>query len=327
MRKTKLGNSDIDVSVIGLGCMGMSEFYGESDDRESVNVLHRAFELGLNFLDTADQYGAGRNEELISEAVKGKRAQTVIATKFGIVRTGGYEREINGRPEYVVEACEKSLKRLGTDYIDLYYAHRIDEKTPIEDTVGAMARLVEEGKVRAIGLSEPSPDTLRRAHAVHPISAIQTEYSMATREPAEAVLPVCRDIGATFVAYSPICRGLFGDRKAFFNPDDQKEIRHFLPRFQGENLEKNMRLAGELESFAAEKKCTLAQLSLAWLMAGRDQVVPIPGTRRIKYLEENIRAAEVDLGEDDYERINEILARNPVFGDRYTAEGMKGVNV
>jgi aryl-alcohol dehydrogenase-like predicted oxidoreductase len=328
MKYQRLGNSDIEISSIGLGCMGMSEFYGQSDDSQSIRVIHHALEMDLNFLDTADTYGLGRNEELVRKAIKGKRDQVVLATKFGIVREEGkYERRIDGRPEYVKEACENSLRRLGTDVIDLYYAHRINPEIPVEETMGAMADLVEQGKVRALGLSEVSLDTLKKANAVHPISALQSEYSMTTREVEALILPGCKSLGITFVAYSPICRGLLSSDQKKFDEFQSTDFRQYLPRFQEENLRRNRLLVEALESTAKDKNCTIAQLSLAWLLAQGDHIVPIPGTRRIEYLEENIASLAIVLNQNEVTELTKILDQNPVYGNRYTEEGMKGVNV
>jgi aryl-alcohol dehydrogenase-like predicted oxidoreductase len=291
-------------------------------------VIHHALEMDLNFLDTADTYGLGRNEELVRKAIKGKRDQVVLATKFGIVREEGkYERRIDGRPEYVKEACENSLRRLGTDVIDLYYAHRINPEIPVEETMGAMADLVEQGKVRALGLSEVSLDTLKKANAVHPISALQSEYSMTTREVEALILPGCKSLGITFVAYSPICRGLLSSDQKKFDEFQSTDFRQYLPRFQEENLRRNRLLVEALESTAKDKNCTIAQLSLAWLLAQGDHIVPIPGTRRIEYLEENIASLAIVLNQNEVTELTKILDQNPVYGNRYTEEGMKGVNV
>ena len=326
MQHRKLGTQGLQTSAMGLGCMGMSEFYGDrSDQGESIATIHRALELGVNFLDTADMYGPHTNEQLVGKAIKGKRDQFVIATKFGIVRDAHdpLKRGINGRPEYVRASVEGSLKRLGIDTIDLYYQHRVDTNTPIEDTVGAMADLVRDGKIRYIGLSEAGPETLRRAAAVHPISALQTEYSLWSREPEDEIIPTCRTLGIGFVPYSPLGRGfLTGAYKSIddFRSDD---FRRNSPRFQGENFEKNLELVRHIERLAAEKGCTPSQLALAWVLAQGDDMVPIPGTKRRHYLEENVGALDVTLTRADLERIDEIAPKGAAAGDRYHADAMK----
>jgi len=326
MQHRKLGTQGLETSAMGLGCMGMSEFYGDrSDQGESVATIHRALELGVNFLDTADMYGPHTNEQLVGKAIKGKRDQFVIATKFGIVRDPNdpLKRGINGRPEYVRAAVEGSLKRLGIETIDLYYQHRVDINTPIEDTVGAMADLVRQGKIKYIGLSEAGPETLRRACAVHPVSALQTEYSLWTRDPEDEIIPTCRELGIGFVPYSPLGRGfLTGAYKSIddFRSDD---FRRNSPRFQGENFEKNLELVRHIQQLAAEKGCTPSQLALAWVLAQGDDMVPIPGTKRRQYLEENVGAINVSLTRADLERIDEIAPKGAAAGDRYHAEAMK----
>jgi aryl-alcohol dehydrogenase-like predicted oxidoreductase len=313
-----LGKSGLTVSAIGLGCMSMSDFYGRRDDVESMATIHRALDEGVSFLDTADMYGPHTNEELVGRALRGRRGGVVIATKFGIVRgPDPMTREINGRPEYVRSACEGSLRRLGVETIDLYYQHRVDPNTPIEDTVGAMAQLVGEGKVRFLGLSEAPPRTLRRACAVHPIAALQTEYSLWSRDPEGEILATCRELGVGFVAYSPLGRGfLTGQIKNFedFEPDD---FRRYSPRFQGENFQKNLKLVERIEAMAAEKGCTPAQLALAWVLAQGEDIVPIPGTKRRQYLLENLAALELKLSADDLGRINEIAPKGVAAGLRY----------
>jgi len=328
MKKRKLGRSGLAVSEQGLGCMGMSEFYGAGDEAESIATLHRALELGIDFLDTADVYGPYKNEELLARALKGRRDKVVLATKFGIVRDpkNPAARGVSGKPEYVRASVESSLRRLGTDHIDLYYQHRVDPATPIEDTVGAMSELVSQGKVRFLGLSEAGVETLRRASKVHPISALQSEYSLWSRDPEDGVLAACRELGIGFVAYSPLGRGfLTGQLKRFedFAPDD---YRRFSPRFQGENFQKNLELVKRVEAIAREKRCTAGQLALAWVLARGDDVVPIPGTKRRVYLEENAAASDVVLSKADLARIDEVAPRGAAAGERYPAAMMASVN-
>jgi aryl-alcohol dehydrogenase-like predicted oxidoreductase len=328
MKTLTLGPGGPEVSEIGLGCMGMSAFYGSTDEREARATIARALELGCNFLDTSDMYGPYTNEELLGSAIAGKRDEVFLASKFGIklVEEGNLiDRVIDGGAEYVRSACEASLKRLGTDRIDLYYQHRVDPDTPIEETVGAMAELVQAGKVRHIGLSEASAETIRRAHAVHPITAVQTEYSLWTRDPEAEVLPTCRELGIGFVPYSPLGRGFLSGR--FTKPEDLDEgdFRRKGPRFTGENLEANLKLAAKVKEIAEEKGCTPAQLAIAWVLAQGEDLVPIPGTKRRKYLEENAAAVDVELSEQDLARIDAQLPA--VSGDRYDEAGMASVNL
>jgi aryl-alcohol dehydrogenase-like predicted oxidoreductase len=328
MQKRYLGKCGPLVSALGLGCMGMSEFYGSRDDAESIATIHRAVELEMTFLDTADVYGYGDNEVLVGKAIRGIRDQIFLATKFGIVRdkANPHVRGVSGKPEYVRQCCDASLKRLGVDTIDLYYQHRVDHNTPIEETVGAMAELVIAGKVRYLGLSEAGPATIRRAVAVHPIAALQTEYSLWTRDPEDEVLPTTRELGIAFVAYSPLGRGfLTGQYKRFEDlaPDD---YRRFSPRFQGENFQKNLDLVARVEAIAAEKKCTPSQLALAWLLARGEDIIPIPGTKRRKYLEENAEATKVTLTPEDLQRIDEVAPQGAASGARYPENMMSLIN-
>jgi aryl-alcohol dehydrogenase-like predicted oxidoreductase len=312
---------------MGLGCMGMSEFYGSSDEGESIATIHRALELGVTFLDTADMYGPFKNEELVGRAIKGRRDEVVLATKFGNVRgERGEFLGVNGQPAYVRQACEASLRRLQVETIDLYYQHRVDPNTPIEETIGEMARLVEEGKVRYLGLSEAGIETIRRAARVHTITALQTEYSLWSRDPEDRLLDVCRELGIGFVAYSPLGRGfLTGQIKSFDDlaPDD---YRRNAPRFQGENFQKNLELVKRIEEIAAEKGCTPAQLALAWVLAQGEDIVPIPGTKRRKYLEENVGALDVKITPEDLKRIDEVAPKGAAAGTRYPEAGMAAVN-
>jgi aryl-alcohol dehydrogenase-like predicted oxidoreductase len=319
MRRRTLGTPGLGVSQIGLGCMGMSEFYGPSSEAESISTIHRALELGIDFLDTADVYGPFKNEELVGKAVRDRRDRVVIATKFGNVRNAqGQSLGIRGDPEYVRQACDASLKRLGVDHIDLYYQHRVDTKVPIEETVGAMAELVRAGKVRHLGLSEAAPDTIRRAHATHPITALQTEYSLWTRDVEEdGVLETVRELGIGFVAYSPLGRGFLTGRFKTFEDLPADDFRRRNPRFQGENFDRNLELVREVERLAKEKRITPGQLALAWVLARGDDIVPIPGTKHVKYLEENVAAADVTVSEADIERLDLVIPVGAATGTRY----------
>jgi aryl-alcohol dehydrogenase-like predicted oxidoreductase len=318
MEMRPLGRNGLTVSALGLGCMGMSEFYGVRDDQESIATIHRSLDLGINFLDTADMYGPFTNEELVGRAIKGRREQVVLATKFGIVRGDDPKaRGVNGRPEYLRSSCEGSLRRLGVESIDLYYQHRVDPKVPIEETVGAMAQLVQEGKVRYLGLSEAGPQTLRRATAIHPIAALQSEYSLWSRDPEDEVLGTCRELGVGFVAYSPLGRGFLTGKILAFEDLPEDDYRRQSPRFQGENFQKNLELVRNIEQMAKEKGCRPGQLALAWVLGQGKDIVPVFGTKRRTFLEQNLEALNVELTPEDLARLDEVAPRGIAAGPRY----------
>lgn len=323
-----LGSQGIKASQLGLGCMGMSEFYGATNESENLQTLHRAVELGISFWDTADAYGPHTNEILLSKALKGIRNKITLATKFGIVRDpkNPMARGLNGKPDYVFACCDASLQRLAIDTIDLYYLHRVDPATPIEETVGAMAHLVKMGKIRGIGLSEVSSATIRKAHAIHPITAVQTEYSLWSRDPEEDILQTCKELGIAFVAYSPLGRGFLTGQLKKFDDFAEDDYRRMSPRFQGENFEKNLQLVKQLEQLAIQKGCTPSQLALAWVLAQGEHIFPIPGTKRIKYLEENAGAVTISFTKEELETINIIAPKNIAAGLRYPEQMMKIVN-
>ena len=328
MPQRRLGRSDVVVSALGLGCMGMSEFYGSTDDDESIATIHRAIDRGINFIDTADMYGLGRNEVLVGRALRGRRQEVVLATKFGNVRSpDGKFLGVNGRPEYVQQCCEASLRRLGVEQIDLYYQHRVDSDVPIEETVGAMAQLVQQGKVRFLGLSEAAPATVRRAAKVHPIAALQSEYSLWTRDPEPEILPACHELGIGFVAYSPLGRGFLTGKFSNTQKLAANDYRRFAPRFQAENLKQNLTLVERIQMIAAEKGCTAAQLALAWVLAQGTDIVAIAGTKRRTYLDENAEAVRIILTPADLARINREIPPGITAGDRYAPEAMRYINL
>lgn len=329
MKIKSLGTQGLKASAMGLGCMGMSDFYGPQNDEESIKTIHKAFDLGIAFFDTADMYGPFKNEILVGKAIKPFRNEITLATKFGILRDPDdpKKRGVNGKPEYVKSACEASLKRLDVEVIDLYYLHRKDPATPIEETIGAMGELVKEGKIKAIGVSELNVDTLRKAHATFPLTALQSEYSLWSREPEAEILPACKELGIAFVAYSPLGRGFLTGQIKKFEDLEEDDFRRSSPRFMGENFNKNLDLVKKIEVIAKEKNCTPAQLALAWVMAQEDFIFPIPGTKRVKYLEENVKATDIHLSQKEMKEIEEVFPENAAAGMRYTEAGMKTVDL
>ena len=327
MQRRQLGRSGLEVSAIGLGCMGMSLMYGEPDEAESIATLHRAIGIGIDFLDTSDMYGNGHNEELVGRAIADRRDRVILATKFGNIRNPDGTADVNGRPEYVAAACEASLRRLGVDYVDLYYQHRVDPNVPIEETVGAMALLVKQGKARYLGLSEAAPSTIRRAHAVHPIAALQTEYSLWTREAETQILPTCRELGIGYVAYAPLGRGFLGGKIRQLEALSDTDHRRRMPRYQADNITRNLRLLDVLDQLALVKGCTPAQIAIAWVLAQGIDIVPIPGTKRVSYLEENARAAELNLSTEELGRLSHAFPQGAAAGDRYPPAMLKRVGL
>ncbi|HSN07597.1 MAG TPA: aldo/keto reductase [Hanamia sp.] len=329
MKIKNLGNQGLKASELGLGCMGMSEFYGGKNDEESIKTIHKAFDLGVTFFDTADMYGPYINEKLVGKAIAPFRKEITLATKFGILRDpeNPKKRGVNGRPEYVKSSVEGSLKRLNVEVIDLYYLHRKDPDTPIEETIGAMADLVKEGKIRGIGVSELNAETLRKAHSTYPVSALQTEYSLWSRDPEDDIIPTCKELGIAFVAYSPLGRGFLTGQIKNFEDLEEHDYRRFSPRFVGDNFEKNIELIKKIELIAREKDCTPAQLALAWVMAQGDHIFPIPGTKKVKYLEENVKAVDVHLSQKDLEQIEDVFPKDVAAGTRYPEAFMKSVNL
>ena len=327
MQRRQLGRSGLEVSAIGLGCMGMSPMYGEPDEAESIAALHRAIDIGIDFLDTSDMYGNGHNEELIGRAIADRRDRVILATKFGNIRNPDGTADVNGHPEYVAAACEASLKRLGVDHVDLYYQHRVDPNVPIEETVGAMALLVKQGKARYLGLSEAAPSTIRRAHAVHPIAALQTEYSLWTREAETQILPTCRELGIGYVAYAPLGRGFLGGKIRQAEALSDTDHRRRMPRYQADNIVRNLKLLDVLDQLALVKGCTPAQIAIAWVLAQGIDIVPIPGTKRVSYLEENAGAAEISLTTEELGRLSHAFPPGAAAGDRYPPAMLKRVGL